>query len=200
MLKYYTIVHPGVIEDFSLEQQKLAYAWKDHPFRQAFRPMLRGVVQAIKRKLKGSKDLIDFDSQPLDAKSLEVDAQGFINGWMRQFKIDDMDAPLSEHILDGRKNRVTTMKELISFCRDRDFRLYFVLPPITPTLSRMMSPTFRENYIYSFVRECGATPEILLDYLDDANLSNPALFVNSLFLNKHGAQLFTKRILNDIGL
>lgn len=200
LLKYYTIVHPGVIEDFSLEQQKLAYEWKDHPFRQACRPMLRGFMQAIKCRIKGAKELIELDYQPLDAKSLERNAQGFIDGWMQQFKIDDMDAPLPKHILEGRKKRVETVKEMIKFCRDRDFRLYFVLPPITPALSKMMSPVFRENYIYSFARECGVTSDMMLDYLDDENLNDAALFVNSLFLNMRGAQLFTKRVLEDIGI
>ena len=199
-LKYYTFIHPGVIEDFSLAQQRLAYAWKNHPFRQAFRPMLRGVGQAIKRRVMGAKDLLGIDYQPLSDDTLERDAQGFIDGWKRQFRIDDMDAPLPAHILEGRKKRVATLKELIAFCRDREFKLYLVLPPVTPALLKRFSPTFRENYIYSFAKECGATPDMLLDYLDDAELNNSEFFVNSLFLNKRGAQLFTKRVLEDIGL
>ena len=198
-LKYYTFIHPGVIEGFSLEQQKLAYAWKNRPYHQAFRPMVHGFVQAVMRQVKGAKDIIDLGSQTLSAESLECDAKRFIEGWMHQFKIDDMDEPLPQHVLEGRKKRVSTMKELIALCRDRDFRLYFVLPPITPALSRMMSPIFRENYIYSFTKECGVVSDMLLDYLDDANLNDPSLFVNSLFLNKRGGHLFTAQVLKDIG-
>ena len=199
-LKYYTFVHPGVIEDYSLEQQKLAYAWKEHPFRQALKPMLRGVVQAVKDRMRGVEDLLDINLQPLEGDALERDAQSFIDGWKRQFKIDDMDAPLQSHILDGRRKRIATLTELVSFCRDRDFRLFVILPPVTTALARRFSATFRENYIYSFVRECGIGNDMFLDYLDDTEFTDSSLFANSLILNKRGGNLFTKRVLNDIGL
>lgn len=198
-LKYYTIVHPELMENFSFEQQKLAYSWKDRPFRVALRPMLRGCVQAIKQRLKGVKNGLDLDSQQFSAEDLERDAQGFIDGWKRQFKIDDMDAPLPLHIKEGREKRVETLTELIRFCNDREFRLFVVLPPVTSALSMRLSATFRENYIYSFVRECGVTDDMLLDYLDCPDFNDPALFINSLFLNKRGGHLFTSRVLKDVG-
>lgn len=198
-LKYYTIVHPGVMEDFSLEQQKVAYSWKDHPFRVALRPMSRGCVQSIKQRLQGIEDGLDLDVQQFCGEALESDAQGFIDGWKRQFKIDDMEAPLPVHIRAGRKKRVETLIELIRFCIDREFRVFVVLPPVTSALSKRLSSTFRENYIYSFARECGVTDDMILDYLDCPDFNDAALFVNSLFLNKRGGRLFTGRVLKDIG-
>lgn len=199
-LKYYTILHPGVIENFSKVRQEEAYRLKEHPLKYARKQMLIGFVQKVKNKRKGTKTLLELDYQPLSETEIERDAQSFIDGWKKQFKIDDMDAPLPQHIQEGRKIRVETLKEIMSFCVERNLNYYIVLPPVTQSLSSKFSTVFRNNYIYSFLDEAGVPQNRFLDYLEDSRFTDDSLFVNCMFLNKKGATQFTKQVLSDIGI
>ena len=89
---------------------------------------------------------------------------------------------------------------MIRFCDERDFRMFVVLPPVTSQLSSKFTETFRENYMYSFLREAGLTEDRFLNYLEDEELQKPENFYNSLFLNKKGGELFTQKVLTQIGL
>lgn len=199
-IKYFTILHPGVNERYSLEKQEAAYRLKDHPFSVAPKEMIKGFLMSVNHRIKRTKAPLDYDYCPMTDQQLESDAMRFINGWKKQFRIDDMDAPLPTHIKEGRKRRVETLREMISFCKEREFRMYVVLPPVTRQLSTKFSNTFRENYMYSFLREVGLPEDHFLNYFEDKELQQPALFYNSLFLNKKGGELFTKKVLTQIGL
>ena len=196
--KYYTILHPGVIENFSVEKQKRIYQLKDHPFAVAKKQMIKGVLRTLKQVMMRYKEPLEYDSCPMSDVQLENNANSFIEGWKKQFRINDMDAALPSHIIDGRQQRVETLKEIKKFCEDRGFNMYVVLPPVTKALSNMFSPTFRENYIYSFLREAGIPDSMFLNYLDDSELQRNEYFYNSLFLNKTGGKLFTQKVLKDM--
>ena len=199
-LKYYTILHPGVIENFSKERQEEAYRLKEQSLTYARRQMLHGFVQKIKNRIKGTKSLLDLDYQPLSEVEIESNAQAFIDGWKKQFKIDNMETPLPPHIIEGRKKRVETLKEMYQFCIERGLRMAIVLPPVTKALSVKFSEVFRENYIYSFLREAGIPDGIFYNYLDDEELSKSEYYVNCMFLNKKGGRLFTRRVLSELNI
>lgn len=197
--KYYTILHPGVIEGFSLEKQMEIYGKKEKPYRHYKKELLMGCLKGVKRLLSGRKNPETYTSQPMDAKRLEEDATRFINGWKKQFNIDDMDAPLPAHILEGRRKRIETLREMLDFCRERELTPVIVLPPMTRHLSEKMSKTFRRNYVYTFLEEAGTKDVRFLDYMDDPNFTDEDFF-NSFFLNRNGAKKFTRIVLTDLGL
>lgn len=199
-LKYYTILHPGVIENFSKTRQEEAYRLKEQPLKYARKQILIGFVQKVKNRIKREKTPLEIGYQPLVEDEIEQNAQSFVDGWKKQFKIEDMDAPLPLHIQEGRKARVETLKEIVSFCVERNLNYYIVLPPVTRNLSSKFSSEFRKNYIYSFLEEAGIPNNKILNYLEDSRFTNSSYFVNSMFLNKAGAKLFTKQVLNDLSL
>lgn len=199
-MKYFTILHPGVTPNFSIEKQQYAYQLKNHPFKYARKQMIKGLILTIIKSLLGYKEPLSYTTCPFSKAQIEANAQSFINGWMKQFNVVDMDAPRPEHINEGRKKRVATLMEMWQFCRDRDLKMYVVLPPVTKALSKKFSPTFRENYIYSFLQEAGIPNDHFLNYLDDENLQKDEYFYNSLFLNKRGGESFTKQVLKDLQL
>jgi hypothetical protein len=200
LMKYYTILHPGVIDDFDIVKQQEAYKIKDYPYVYYRKHMLIGLLLTLKKKFSGYKEPLSYDYCPLTSEQIEANAQMFIDGWMRQFKIDNMSAQRPPHIEEGRKVRVSTLKEMWTFCLERNLKMYVVLPPVTKSLSNKFSKEFRENYIYSFLREAEIPSENFLDYLDDSNLQRDEYFYNSLFLNKKGGEIFTERVLKDIKL
>ena len=198
VLKYYTILHPGVIENFSIEKQKEAYQLKQNPYKYAKKQMFKGLLKSIKRKISFHKLQENLSYQPLNDVQLKSDAINFIEGWKKQFNIADMNAPIPKHIQDGRKIRISTLKEIIQFCEDRNLNYYLVIPPVTQYLSSYFTETFKQNYIYSFLEEANVKKERVLDYLSDEEFQNKELYFNSFFLNRQGRSLFTQRILRDI--
>jgi len=200
LIKYYTVLHPGVIENFNQNEQERAYCLKEHPWKYAFMPMLKGLFVSVKIHLKTVLYGDITEKQRMNDLQLEADAKKWIEGWKNQFGIDDMNAfELPIHLKEGRKMRVKVLKEMLEFCKEHDFRPYIVLPPMTKWLSEKFSPVFRKNYIYSFLEECGVEKKQFLNYLDDSELSDKNLYFNSFFLNKKGAKMFTHRVLADLG-
>lgn len=197
--KYYTILHPGVFENFSMEKCEAAYRIKNNPYRYAMRQMLlNGFKLFVGRLLRRRVPAELLDKQPMNVMQLEADSKQWIDGWKKQFDITDMDASQPDHIVEGRKKRIVVLEEMITFCKEREFQPVIVLPPVTDYLSSKFSEKFRNNYIYSFLEEAGVLDILFLNYLDDKRFKDPALYFNSFFLNRTGAGLFTKVVLEDI--
>lgn len=198
--RYYGVWHPGLIENFDIEKCENYWRVMNSPLRNAFVPIIKGFVRTFINFVLQGKDKNEYDFQPLNELQLEKDAEQWIDGWKKQFEIDDLNDKLPSHILEGREKRIATLGELITFCKDREFKLVFVMPPVTKYLSSKFSKTFRKNYIYSFLAEAGAKDIPFLDYLDDGELSDSDLYFNSFFLNKRGRKVFTGRVLKDAGV
>lgn len=198
--KYYTILHPGTFEGFSLQRCSEIYELKRHPFVKAPYKMTYGTIRQIGKLICKRTDPAKIMKQKLDTQGLEQDALKWINGWQQQFGIEDMNAPLPAHIVAGRQKRVSILREIIQFCKERDLRPFIVLPPVTKYLSEKFSDIFRRNYIYTFLQEAGIEDNMFLDYLDNIPLSDEKLYFNSFFLNRRGSRVFTERVLHDVGL
>lgn len=197
--KYYTVLHPGVFENFSLEKCEAEVRIKDNPYKYAMKQMLlNGFKMFVGRLLKHYTPAELLDKQPMNAILLEADSKCWIDGWKKQFNITDMDAPQPEYIIEGRRKRIAVLKEMISFCKEREYQPVIVLPPVTEYLSSKFSETFRKNYIYSFLEEAEVSDIPFLNYLDDNRFKDNSLYFNSFFLNRTGARLFTKIVLEDI--
>lgn len=197
--KYYTILHPGVFESFSREKCEAAFRIKNNPYKYAKKQMLLTGSKMLVGKLLGRYVSFEkLNKQPLNEMQLEVDSKRWIDGWKKQFNIEDMDASQPEHIVEGRKKRIAVLKEMIAFCKEREFQPMIVLPPVTDYLSSKFSETFRNNYIYSFLEEAEVLDIPFLNYLDDKRFKDSSLYFNSFFLNRTGAGLFTKTVLEDV--
>jgi hypothetical protein len=134
----------------------------------------------------------------MDEECIERDANKFINSWKQQFSISDLDAPVSEKNLECIAYNTNVLSEMIDFCLERSFKPVIVLPPASRALRSKFSGTFRETYIYSFVRKANFRHVPFLNYFDDERFDDNKLFFNSFFLNKKGRELFTKTILRDV--
>ena len=195
--KFYTVLHPGVIENFSIATQRRVYEDKRTPWKHHKMQLLKGALKQMKAFLLKSEKPESYTYQPMTPQQLKKDATGWINGWKKQFQITDMNALIPQHIREGRKKRVEILREMLTFCRERELRAVIVLPPVTSYLAAEFSETFRQNYIYSFLEETGLGNVPFLNYLDD-NRFNEKDFFNSFFLNRKGARKFTQIVYEDI--
>lgn len=191
--KYYPILHPASIIDFDDAERIRAYKIKQAPF---FEMPGYCIKMTIKEVLKKTISKVKSLSQI----NYEENAEMWLQLWKKQFNIKDLDDSLQEHHSEQQNNRAGTLHEIISFCKERDLHPYIVIPPIHPTLSSHLSDVFMKNYVYDFINKAIDNKNILLDYFHDRSLQKDEYFQNSYFMNKHGASIFTKRVLADLGL
>lgn len=191
--KYYPILHPATIIDFDETERTKAYKIKANPFKEmpmyCIKSTIKELLLKLYKRIKVQRS-IDF----------EQDAKNWIALWKNQFKITDLNAPMSMHHKIERTNRAKTLKAIINFCQERKLRPFIVLPPLHPSLSSCFSPEFRKEYIYDFIMEATNDRSLLLDYLEDKTLCKGEFFLNSYFINKQGSTLFTDRVVKDLNL
>lgn len=167
---------------------KMRYPFLSHPLK-AVRFLLRDCPEDTR---------ILITDQAMDKKELIRDAEGWIKGWKQEFDISGLDAPLSSENLTRRQENVKILRNMIDFCLERELKPVLLIPPMTSYLSSHFSKAFRENYIYSFVKEVNVRRIPFLDYMDDGRFCDPDLYFNSFFLNLKGRKLFTQQVLKDL--
>lgn len=156
---------------------------------------IRAIKDMSQSKIK------DLSYQPMSPEELETDAGNWWINWGKEFDIMDYDAPLTAQNAVRREISIKHLYALIDFCKENQYEPFFVLMPMTEHLLRRMSNKFKETYLYSFVKPIAqATNTPILDYMRVERFLNDELYLNSLFLNRQGAKLFTKQVLKDVGL
>ena len=187
-LKYYTFLHPATIIDFDEKERIKALQIRRNPLKEI--PLF-----CIKQSIK---DLKNYIYKKEETCNYESHAKQFIEMWKKQFGIVDLDAPLSAENRKGRACRVQLLSEMIDFCLERNLRPILVIPPIHQALAQKLTPAFRENYIYSFVREANKKDIPFVDYIDHPEFYDQAYYRNSFFLNEKGATEFTRLFLESL--
>lgn len=190
--KYYAFLHPILILNYS---QKM----KDKVMRFVDRPFQHSPFVSVKRLIRDYPD-IETQKEIMDERMMEKDAENWMKSWKKQFSISDLDAPVFGQNLDCMKYNKRLLREMIQFCLERNLHPVLVLPPVTKILSNKFSETFRENYIYSMVRDIANDQVPFLNYFDDRRFHSLSLYYNAYFLNKKGSRLFTDQVLNDLHL
>lgn len=143
--------------------------------------------------------LAGLDHNTMDEAQLQQDARRWMDGWQRQFVIDDFEAPLTPQNQKGRAYRIDLMRKLIDFCIERDYQPVWVIPPVTKYLASHFTPKFRQLYVYDYLKQVDRNIP-LLDYSNDQELMDESLYFNSFFMNLRGRKLFTRRVLKDLKL
>lgn len=139
------------------------------------------------------------DTNPMSTEQLQANAKSFAEGWKKQFGIADFEAPLTPKNQEGRAIRIKLLREIVDFCTERGYTPIYVIPPVTRHLAAYYTPAFEELYIYSYLKEVNRDVR-LLDYSKNTEWQADDLYFNSFFLNRRGRNLFTRRVLEDLGL
>lgn len=134
------------------------------------------------------------------SEDFTLDAKRWIELWKTEFSINDLNAPISDENLAGMRERRETIMSMIDFCIERELQPILVIPPMHPFLSKEFSPEFRNNYIYSYIKELNVHDIPFFDYMDSIEFADNQYYQNSFFLSEEGAKKFTNRFLKDLGL
>lgn len=192
--KYHLILEPDLIYNFSPRVKRRVRFTSLFPLISLFyqpKSLLSGLIR--------QKHTCDVVSNPMIEEQLKADAAQWINGWKKQFNIVELGEPLSEEHRQAVQKNIQQVVEMISLCRSHQITPILVLPPITTYLKLYFTPQICDLYIHDFLNEIKLQADFqLLDYMNDASLSQADYFFNSFFLNAKGRKLFTARVINDI--
>ena len=193
--KYYTVLKMMSIPCFDYRKKKVVMDMKKSPLK--YYPLIefgRDLVIAFKRIFH-----ISTQKQTLTTIELENSAKSFMKGWMFEFSIMDFQNDLIMKNMDAYQDSLCILTDMINFCLERGFKPVLTIPPISKQLLIYITPAMRQFFIYDFVEKANVKKVPFLDYMNDHEFAeNSRLFMNSVFLNRDGAVLFTKKILRDI--
>lgn len=188
--RYFSILDDTLIDDYESVRRRRNYPLFTQP-----KASLKSLIRDVPKVVCGTRKRSCYTEE-----EFQQDAERWIKNWKREFRIDDMDAPLSDENKKGAESRRKLLSEMIDFCLVRELRPVLVLPPMHPSLSRLFTKEFRENYIYSFLRRTNTRNILFLDYFDDKRFVSAENYDNSFFLSQEGARRFTRIVLEDVGL
>lgn len=186
--KYYGILDPTQIDNYERIRRRREY------------PLFTNPKTSLKRLIKDVPKKTTFRqcAKCRTEEQFKTNAENWVKNWMCEFGIKDLDAPLSKENVDGANSRKQLLNEMIEFCLTRDLCPVIVIPPCHPTLSKLFTPTFRENYIYSFIKSANTHDVPFLNYFDDERFIENEDYDNAFFLSENGARKFTKTVLTDL--
>lgn len=188
--KYFHILDKTLIDNYESVAKR-----RQHPF-------ISMRLQSIKYLIRDVpyRNMYSYDKQCKTKDEFEKSAKYWINLWMKEFNIVDLNAPFSLENLEGRKSRLKIVKEMITFCQERDLEPVVVLPPAHESLNNYFSPDFIQNYITSFLEELNSPDVKVLNYLANTKFTLDEYFRDAFFMNEKGAKAFTRQVLSDIKL
>ena len=190
--RYYTLLRMSSIPHCSYRRKTEVMNRKSSPLR--FYPLFN-ILNDVKRIFIG-KVQPKFSEQ--QAKS---DAKRWMANWMKEFSITDFSYPLSMVNRDGIEDAAKVLNEIVAFCKERNISPIMLIPPVYHTLGEFFTPEIRKKIIDSLIERVKDKTVWYHNYMDDPEFTNNiSLFQNSYLMNEKGAKLFTRRVLNDLGL
>lgn len=190
--RFYTLLHPNSIPNFSYYEQQRVKKMMQRPI--SFYPMV-----AVMTDLRF---LIQKDNQREKTEEwLKDDAEKRLSNWQTEFSITDFKAPLSLANIDGIEEAVSLLNKIIGVCKSHNIRPVVLIPPVYHTLAEAFSKEIRDIIINPLIHGIEDKTIMFYNYLDDAQFKDDrSLFENSFFLNMKGAKVFTHRVLRDISI
>lgn len=185
--KYYYTLDPALIVNYRKVAMRRRYPLLVSP--------IRSLKELVKRFLRYPQN-----SGRVEKNRFINDADKWYHNWLKEFEIDDINAPLSEENKRRQGKRVALLSDIITFCQQRDLRPVIVIPPLHPYLASKLSGIFRENYIYSFINKANTARVPFYDYMDDERFASDKYYRNTFFMNDAGAKYFTEIFLKELGL
>lgn len=138
--------------------------------------------------------------QPMMKMELEQDANKWVVGWLKEFKIRNLNDVLEDRWKKYYDEALELNKRIVEFCLERDLKPVFICVPMTKHLSDLFPVGFYQHMIKDFVNQANCYNIPFLDYTYNESLQDDSLYFNSFFLNLKGRKLFTRQVLNDLGI
>ncbi len=87
---------------------------------------------------------------------------------------------------------------MINFCIEQNLNPVLLIPPTSKSLCKLLSKSYLKRALYDNVERANTKNVPILNYLGNEQFMDYSLYTNSDFLNKKGANQFTKKVLEDL--
>lgn len=141
-----------------------------------------------------------LSEQGMMKMELEQDATIWIKNWLKEFKLQSLDDVKDSRWVKYYDEAICLNRQIVDFCIERGLKPVFIYLPMTRHLSSLFPKSFKQFMITDFVRKANVYNVPFLDYSKVELFQDDSLYFNSFFLNLRGRKLFTKHVINDIGL
>ncbi len=138
--------------------------------------------------------------QPMMHMELMQDANKWINGWKKEFRLRDLKDVFKPEWNEYYQEALSLAKDMVDYCLERNLKPVFICVPMTKYLSSLFPDDVRNYLVRDFVAKANVHNIPFLDYTLCEDFQDPNLYFNSFFLNMKGRKLFTKRMLKDLGM
>lgn len=192
LAKYYRLLSSEEFPEYNKLQKTQEY---DYPL--LFHP------KRIKRLIRDIKkdNRLQLNHNLLDKNEIQKDAEWWIRKcWNPEFGIDiENMQPLSDMNQKSIMENIKIVRQVAEYCKEHDFKLTLVYLPLTKELSEL----FPDSYVNEFMIDCSKEAikgfdVSIVDYMRDIRFQNYEYYINSFFMNRKGAKLFTETFINEI--
>lgn len=138
-------------------------------------------------------------ANPFTPEQVEKQAEIRINGWKKQFGLNNMiTGDFSDMLRKAFENNVKTVNEIIAFCLENNYRPVLLVPPVSSMLNSKYSKSFTNEVLYENIKKANTQRVPLLDYLYDERFQAYNLYINSDLLNTEGRKKLTQAVIEDL--
>lgn len=192
IVKYYAAFDKNIIPDFSEEQYKRKYKYPllYHPKRLKF--LLKDDAEDQRMRLI---------SNPMSLQQIKEDAKYWVyRCWNPEFDIDitNMKTPSKQNLEEIEAN-ISILRQMIVFCIERGYKPVITYLPVTKYLSDMFPSDFIDTYVKAYVNRAVEDFDVVqYDYFRDPRFQNIDYYINSFFMNRVGAKIFTNIFVKEV--
>lgn len=191
LVKYYKILSAKEFPDYDKSQKIKEY---DYPL--LYNPKL---MKRLIRDVKKDNRLHLYNNL-LSKDEIQKDAEWWIRKcWNPEFSIDiEKMQPLSDKNKISIIKNIAIVREIYQYCKEHELKLKLVYLPLTKELNNI----FPESYVNQYIKTCSeqaikdSNVEII-DYMQDKRFQKHEYYINSFFMNRFGAKIFTRIFINE---
>ena len=189
--RYYTILYPSTIINYSYIHEIHALHKRDNPF----------MYYPISALFTDFKYYIKKKNHVLSEQQLKDDAEDKIKSWMHEFSLDGFENNLSLKNQDAVEDAAKILNDIISYCIANNATPVITIPPVHQSLYKHLHGDGEKVLIDSLLSKISYTDIIIKNYMFHTEFAeNAYLFQNSFLLNKSGARKFTKILLEELDI
>ena len=192
--RYYTILASESIWPYSFEKYNQMTNIKNQP--QRYYPLGSFVMDVLRLCHIAKRRSVTHTSAT--EVMLDADARNRIAAWKNEFSIIDFNYPLRLHNQDMLDIAKELIREMVQFCKEREFVPVIVVPPIASPLADKFSDYAVGKYVTPLLDEGNKEGVLVLNYLKDEKFGKCEYYQDSICMNNIGSKIFTQQVLKDI--
>lgn len=185
--KYYTFLPAKDIVGYNLFEKlsKITFPLLFNPKR------FRFLIKDVKKDNR-----LNLETNPnTDESFLLKDAENWMKCWEREFNISFDSLKLSDKNKNDIQKNIEILKEMLAYCKQNDLNPIITILPVTKYLSSQFSEEFIQNHILAYIERANTINVPVLNFLKAERFTAPDYYINSFFMNRVGARMFTENVL-----